>query len=171
MIRKNRGQQSESPAEPPPGNLECAGGPLGVPLNPPEEALVLRPKLSIRRFDVFAEYHRLDRLRSGMPAEEAKGYGLWLAKVVAARKFAKWKTVEDLDRLYQTEVQEKQYPPSQWRRLSGKEQTDELFDKEIIQRMGRDFYDRVFAPAIWQAYEEGRSYRDIRDTIRRDWKP
>jgi hypothetical protein len=27
-----------------------------------------------------------------------RGYGLWLAKVVAARKFAKWKTMEDLDR-------------------------------------------------------------------------
>ncbi len=102
---------------------------------------MLRPQLAIRRFDVFAEYHRLDRLRYGMPAEEAKGYGLWLAKVVAARKFAKWKTVEDLDRLYQTEAQEKQYPPSKWRRLSGKEQTDALFDKEFIEGMGRDSYE------------------------------
>jgi hypothetical protein len=37
--------------------------------------------------------------------------------------------------------------------------------------MGRDFYEEVFAPAILQAYEAGRSYRDIRDPIRRDWKP
>ncbi len=42
---------------------------------------MLRPKQAIRRFDVFAEYHRLERLRQGMPADEAKGYGLWLAKV------------------------------------------------------------------------------------------
>ncbi len=132
---------------------------------------MFRPKQAIRRFDIFAEYHRLERLRQGMPADEAKGYGLWLAKVVAARKFAKWKGVEDLDRQYQQEAQAKQYPPSKWRRLSGKEQTDELFDKEIIERMGRDFYAQVFRPGIQQAFEAGKSYRDIRDAIRRDWKP
>ena len=37
--------------------------------------------------------------------------------------------------------------------------------------MGQDFYDQIFAPAIQQAYEAGKSYRDIRDTIRREWKP
>jgi hypothetical protein len=130
-----------------------------------------RPKQAIRRFDVFAEYHRLERLRQGMPADEAKGYGLWLAKVVAARKFAKWKSLEDLDRQYQQEAQAEQYPPSKWRHLSGKEQTDALFDKEIIERMGRDFYEQVFRPGVQQAYEAGKSYRDIRDTIRPDWKP
>ena len=132
---------------------------------------MVRPRQPIRRFDVFAEYHRLDRMQQGRPADEAKGYGLWLAKVVAARKFARWKTVQDLDRLYAEEVKAKQYPPSKWRSLSGKEQTDQLFDKEIIDRMGQDFYDQIFAPAIQQAYEAGKSYRDIRDTIRQEWKP
>jgi hypothetical protein len=37
-------------------------------------------------------------------------------------------------------------------------------------RMSRDFYDEVFAPAIRQVLAAGRSYRDIRGTIRRDWK-
>ena len=132
---------------------------------------MVRPRQPIRRFDVFAEYHRLDRMQQDRPADEAKGYGLWLAKVVAARKFARWKTVQDLDRLYAEEAQAKQYPPSKWRSLSGKEQTDQLFDKEIIDRMGQDFYDQIFAPAIQQAYEAGKSYRDIRDTIRQEWKP
>ncbi len=130
-----------------------------------------RPRQPIRRFDVFAEYHRLERMQQGQPADEAKGYGLWLAKVVAARKFAKGKTPQDLDRLYAEEALAKQYPPSKWRSLSGKEQTDQLFDQEIIVRMGREFYDQVFAPAIQQTYEAGKSYRDIRDTIRREWKP
>ncbi len=132
---------------------------------------MVHPRQPIRRFDVIAEYHRLDRLQQGLPADEAKGYGLWLAKVVAARKFAKWKTPQDLDRLYDEEDKAKEYPPSKWRRLSGKEQTDALFDKEIIARMGEDFYDQVFAPAIRQAYKAGNSYRAIRDTIRREWKP
>jgi hypothetical protein len=109
---------------------------------------MVRPRQPIRRFDVFAEYHRLDRLQQGLPPDEAKGYGLWLAKIVAARKFAKWKTTQDLDRLYAEEAKAKQYPPSKWRHLSGKEQTDALFDTEIIARMGQDLYDQVFDPAI-----------------------
>ncbi len=132
---------------------------------------MVRPKQLIRRFDVFAEYHRLERLQQGLAAEEAKGYGLWLAKGAAARKFAKWKTVQDLDRLYDEEAKAKEYPPSKWRYLSGKEQTDALFDQEIIERIGRDFYDQVFVPAVRQAYDAGKSYRDLRDTIRREWKP
>ena len=134
---------------------------------------MVRPRQPIRRFDVFAEYHRLDRMQQGRPADEAKGYGLWLAKVVAARKFARWKTVQDLDRLYAEVAKgEAVPPPSKWRSLSGKEQTDQLFDKEIIDRMGQDFYDQIFASAIQQAYKAGReAYRDIRDTIRRAWKP
>jgi hypothetical protein len=60
---------------------------------------MVRPRQPIRRFEVFAEYHRLDRMQQGQPADEAKRYGLWLEKLVAARKFAKWKTVQDLDRL------------------------------------------------------------------------
>jgi len=32
--------------------------------------------------------------------------------------------------------------------MSGKEQTDALFDTEIIARMGEDLYDQVFDPAI-----------------------
>ncbi len=106
---------------------------------------MLRPRQPIRRFDVFTEYHRLERLRHGMPADEAKGYRLWLAQVVAARKFSKWKGLENLDRQYQQEARAKQYPSSKWRRLSGKEQTDQHFDNGIIERMGRDFYERLFA--------------------------
>ena len=60
---------------------------------------MLRPKQVIRRFDVFAEYHRLERLRQGVPADEGRGYGLWLAKA-AAGKLASWKTVDGLDCLY-----------------------------------------------------------------------
>ena len=47
----------------------------------------LHPAKAIRRFDVFAEYTRLERRAKGYKAAESKGYGIWLAKVVAARKF------------------------------------------------------------------------------------
>ncbi len=44
-----------------------------------------------------------------------------------------------------------QYQRSERRRLSGEAQTDQLFDQQIIERMGRDFYEQGFAPAIQQA--------------------
>jgi len=37
------------------------------------------PNQPIRRFDVFAEYTRQDRLEQGDAEDEAKGYGIWLA--------------------------------------------------------------------------------------------
>ncbi|HLZ07970.1 MAG TPA: hypothetical protein VKT80_05230, partial [Chloroflexota bacterium] len=46
-----------------------------------------RPSQTIRRFDVFAEFTRLKQQKEGKPLDEAKGYGIWLAKVVAARRF------------------------------------------------------------------------------------
>src|SRR5580765_5799178 len=42
----------------------------------------------------FAEYRRLEVEDEGMPADQARGYGLWVAKVVAARKFGR----ESIDR-------------------------------------------------------------------------
>jgi len=33
-----------------------------------------KPEKAIRRFDVFAEYNRLDALKDGRPADQAKGH-------------------------------------------------------------------------------------------------
>lgn len=127
-----------------------------------------KPNASIRRFDVFAEYNRLKALKEGEPAAQAKGYGLWLAKVVAARKFRK---SEDKPKSDGKETEKKPVRKKKWRDLSGIPQTDKLFDKEIIRRMGQDFYSHVFSPAIRDAFNEKKEYRDIRDAIRREWKP
>ena len=35
--------------------------------------------------------------------------------------------------------------------------------------MGRDFYEKVFKPAIEKAFDEGKDYMDIRDSIREEW--
>jgi hypothetical protein len=37
--------------------------------------------------------------------------------------------------------------------------------------MGEEFYREVFRPAIEEAHRQGRGYTEIRDTIRKDWKP
>jgi hypothetical protein len=37
--------------------------------------------------------------------------------------------------------------------------------------MEQALYEKVLAPAIRHAYEAGTRYRDIRDTVRQEWKP
>ncbi len=128
----------------------------------------IRPKAPIRRFDVFAEYTRLEKLHEGVPDDVAKGYAIWLAKVVAARKFGRLKPHE-MKRVAEAPgviVEEAR----KFRSLGGVEQTDKVFEHEIVERMGSDFYDKVFSPAIRLAFEQGKSYRQIRDSIRTDWK-
>ena len=126
-----------------------------------------RPKSAIRRFDVFAEYKRQEAVREGQAADQAKGYGLWVAKVVAARRFGKKPKPDDGADGKPAAKQRR----GKWRKLDDKPQTDKLFDKEIVSRMGVTFYQRVFAPAIRRAIAEGRRYEDIRDSLRAEWKP
>jgi hypothetical protein len=134
---------------------------------------MLKPRLPVRRFDVFAEYNRQEAMQKGTPEDEAAGYGLWVAKVVASRRFgasiAPQPPRKGAEKKEEEEKEER--PKEKWRTLGDEEQTDELFEKEIVNRMGRDFYYDVFVPAIEQAIKEGKSYQSIRDTIRKEWKP
>jgi hypothetical protein len=123
----------------------------------------LKPAKPIRRFDVFAEYRRLDAEDDGMPADQARGYGLWMAKVVAARKFGR----ESADRSGQREASRQ----GKWHVLSGEPQTDTRFDHEIVDRMGAEFYRQEFAPAVREARANGETYESMRDRLRRRWKP
>src|SRR5829696_8326128 len=126
------------------------------------------PHQPIRRFDVFAEYTRQERREKGFPEDAAKGYGIWLAKVVASRRFDQ-KSPAESTKPAQKRDRTKEEP--KFRSVGDELQTDETFDHDIIERMGARFYDEVFVPAIAAAREEGKKYETIRDTIRRGWKP
>lgn len=132
----------------------------------------MKPEQSIRRFDVFAEYQRIKaREKDRQPADVAKGYGIWLAKVVAARRFNKTRVKDGKETQEKKKDQQaEELIDNKWHALDGKAQTDALFDKEIIQRMGSEFYENVFSPAIEKAFESGKDYMEIRDSIRKDWK-
>lgn len=132
-----------------------------------------KPKMPIRRFDVFAEFTKQKAMQDGMPEDEAEGYGLWVAKVVASRRYGggsltqpprKGTSQEDPD-------DKDEEPKPKWHELGEEPQTDRLFEEEVVSRMGRQFYNTVFAPAIEDALAQGKSYPAIRDTIRKDWKP
>jgi hypothetical protein len=125
----------------------------------------LHPAKAIRRFDVFAEYTRLERLDKDYPADEAKGYGIWLAKVVASRKF------NTSGESKSSSGKKRPGPEPKFREIGDELQTDETFDHDIVDRMGTEFYSKVFAPAIAEARDKGEKYEEIRDSIRKAWKP
>lgn len=133
-----------------------------------DQAATLTPQKPIRRFDVFAEYTRQELLAKGEPPEVAKGYGVWLAKVVAARRFGR--KAERADREAAGRHREETPETPRFRTLDDELQTDEMFDHDIVDRMGSTFYESVFVPAITEARAQGASYERIRDTIRKDWK-
>ena len=142
------------------------------------EATELRPLQPIRRFDVFAETKRLEALSHGEPNDVAKGYGIRIAKIVASRRFgggaAKKTHHERKDDSDGESTKGSRFGGeggSKFRALDGEIQSDETFDREIIDRMGPEFYEVVFQPAIREALDAGRKYEQIRDTIRKDWKP
>jgi hypothetical protein len=137
----------------------------------------LRPLQPIRRFDVFAETKRLEALSHGEPDDVAKGYGIRIAKIVASRRFGgapkkdHTKKKPAAERESSTGDRFRGEGDAKFRALDGELQTDETFDHDIIDRMGPEFYEAVFQPAIRDALAEGRKYEQFRDTIRKDWKP
>jgi hypothetical protein len=131
----------------------------------------LKPKRAIRRFDVFAEYRKQDQQAKAMPEDEAMGYGLWVAKVVASRHRGGDKATMHHGSNGDGDDRRQPLVDGKWHTLDDEPQTDALFDKEIVDRMGRTFYRRVFAPAIRRARTDGKSYEEIRDTLRKGWKP
>jgi hypothetical protein len=129
------------------------------------------PRMPIRRFDVFADYNRLKNQAAGMPESRAKGDAIWLAKVVAGRRFGSAAAASTTHR------DERHGPdggpesaPEGFKSAGGVPQTDRTFDEEIVERMGAAFYHQVFHPAIAQAFREGKRYEEIRDSIRAGWK-
>jgi hypothetical protein len=135
----------------------------------------VHPRTAIRRFDVFAEYQRQEALADGIPADEAAGYGLWVAKVVASRSYGralfKGTPTQVREQAAQQETAAAGAARPKWHTLEGQPQTDALFEEQIVRRMGQEFYQTVFVPAIEAARQAGKSYQGIRDSIRRPWTP
>ena len=140
----------------------------------------LRPLQPVRRFDVFAETKRLEALAHGEPEDVAKGYGIRIAKIVASKRYggaskkAHHDKSKDKEKTTEGTSEGSRFGGeggAKFRALDGEQQTDETFDHDVIDRMGPEFYDVVFAPAIREALAAGRKYEQIRDTIRKDWKP
>jgi len=119
----------------------------------------MKPNANIRRFDVFATFNYVKNLHQGMPDAQAKGDAIWLAKVVASRGRGKPKN----ENKGTGNVRKPGDPAPVFKSLSGIPQTDEVFDKDIRNRMGAEYFDQVFLPKIREEYLAGRDYKEIRD--------
>src|SRR5438128_2205077 len=121
----------------------------------------LKPQAPIRRFDVFADYNRVKNETAGRPRDLAKGDAIWLAKVVAGRRFGSVApTAAHQEETHRTDRREEGGADG-FRSAGGVPQTDRTFDAAIIERMGAQFYRQIFHPAIEQAFRQGKKYEEI----------
>jgi hypothetical protein len=122
------------------------------------------PRRQIRRFDIFAEWNRFTALeRKQMAEDDARAYGLAVAKVVAARTLHGQppKQLRDLKKKAKAEETDEPW----WEHLGSADE----FERRVVARMGTDFYERVLQPAVREAWDSGKDYEDIRDTLRASW--
>ena len=122
------------------------------------------PRQEIRRFDIFAEWNRLKaQTQQHFSDADAQSYGLAVAKVVAARKFAGHRPEHVRD--WKRRATREDFTEAWWTHLGS---AAEFADK-IVVRMGKSFYRRVFQPAVRRAWKEGQRYEQIRDALRAPW--
>jgi len=86
--------------------------------------------------------------------------------VVASRRFGSKANTSD-----RREGSKAAKPAGKFRSVDDVLQTGEVFDHDVVEHMGPQFYRKVFVPAIEQARTKGECYGDIRDAIRKDWTP
>jgi len=123
----------------------------------------------IRRYDIFAITEYLKNLQKGLPEDVAKGDAIWLATLIASRKFSRGKVQpRTVNGKKDKKLAEKNgIYTSKWRMLSGKPQTDKVYDKNIIQRMGEDLY-QIVLNKVKELFEAGLDYMDYRDSVREE---
>src|SRR5579859_7734126 len=96
-----------------------------------------KPRAPIRRFDVFADYQRVQFEERGMPENRAKGRGIWAAKVVAGRGGRGGPAPKSHDESAggKREGKAREDEDEEFRSAGGVLQTDATFDHEIVDRM------------------------------------
>jgi len=108
----------------------------------------------VRRYDIFAIFNFIKNVAT-MGEAQAKGEAIWLCKVVASRKFGSGK------RSSNNAGEKPERKESKWKSLSGIEQTDKVYDKEIVNRFGSKY--SVVFHAVEKAIQKGIDYKAMRD--------
>jgi hypothetical protein len=114
--------------------------------------------IKIGKWDIISEYHKLDWLKQGYSEEEAKIHGIVIAVVGYQARLGKQA------QQYKIEQKGKEKGVSLTHRKKEKWITTKDFDK-IIKKMGKEYYEGLFAPAIETLYNKGYSYDDVKKAV------
>ncbi len=115
----------------------------------------------IRRFDIFAIFNKVSK-EAEMGSKHAKGYGIWMARMVAGKKFGGGAVTTGHTSAVATTTGAKKSGVKSWHELSGKPQTDKEYDKELVTRFGEPNLITI-EDFIRNAYKKGMKYEAIRD--------
>ena len=115
-------------------------------------------KIKIGKWDIISEYHRIDWEEKGHDVEESKIHGTLIAILGYQKRTGKSPHFFDVEeRNGEKGKTVKQRGDEKW--ITSKE-----FDK-IINKIGKEFYIKIFAPAIKKLYKEGYSYTEVKKKV------
>ena len=122
----------------------------------------------IRRFDIFAIFNKVSK-EAELGDKHAKGYGIWMARMIAGKKFGASKPISSNSNYHPGKENEKKNGSKKkgakvqtWLELSGKPQTDKEYDGELLKRFGGANL-IALETLIRKAYKKGLEYNLIRD--------
>ena len=123
----------------------------------PEEKKEIE-SISIGKWDIISEYHRLDWIKKGYGEEEAKIHGTVIAIVgYKARMGVSSQSLPLESKAGEQGVSVTHRKKEKW--ITSKE-----FDR-IVEKIGDKYYRSVFSPAIEALYDRGCSYADVKKAV------
>jgi len=114
--------------------------------------------IKVGKWDIIAEFHRIEWLKKGYSEEESKIHGIVIAVVGYQARLGKEA------RTYQLEQKGKEKGVSLTHREKEKWITTKDFDK-IINKIGEKYYNSIFSPAIENLYNKGYSYNEVKQAV------
>jgi hypothetical protein len=123
-----------------------------------EEELNDIKKIKIGKWDIIAEYHRIDWEEKGYNEEESKIHGILIAILGYQKRTGQTPHFFD--------VEERDGEKGKTVKQRGQEKwiTSKEFNK-IIDKIGKEFYESVFSPAIKNLYMKGCSYIEVKKEV------
>ncbi|MHA1264385.1 MAG: hypothetical protein ACTSRS_04040 [Candidatus Helarchaeota archaeon] len=114
--------------------------------------------IKIGKWDIISEYHRIDWLKKGHTEDEAKIHGIVIAIVGYRARLGKKPLA------YKIEKKGGERGVSIEHRKKERWITPKEFDK-IIKKMGEKYYQKIFSPAIENLYDQGLSYKEVKEVV------
>ena len=123
-----------------------------------EEDLEKVKQIKVGKWDIISEYHRIDWEEKGYNEEESKIHGTLIAILGYQKRTGQSPHFFD--------VEERNGEKGKTVKQRGSEKwiTSKEFDK-IVNKIGNEFYSKVFSPAIKNLYKAGYTYSEVKKKV------